>query len=44
MQLRDVFAEEIEAALAGKKPAKDALDSAVSRGNAILRQFQKNTQ
>ena len=41
VQLRDVFAEEIEAALAGKKPAKDALDSAVSRGNAMLRQFER---
>jgi sn-glycerol 3-phosphate transport system substrate-binding protein len=41
VQLRDVFAEEIEAALAGKKPAKEALDTAVSRGNAMLRQFER---
>jgi sn-glycerol 3-phosphate transport system substrate-binding protein len=41
VQLRDVFAEEIEAALAGKKPAKEALDSAVTKGNAMLRQFEK---
>ncbi len=41
VQLRDVFAEEIEAALAGKKPVKDALDTAVSRGNAMLRQFER---
>ena len=41
VQLRDIFAEEIEGALAGKQSAKDALDKAVSRGNAILRQFQK---
>src|ERR1700761_3641397 len=41
VQMRDVFAEEIEAALAGKKPAKEALDSAVSRGNAMLRQFER---
>jgi sn-glycerol 3-phosphate transport system substrate-binding protein len=41
VQLRDVFAEEIEAALAGKKSSKEALDSAVSRGNAMLRQFEK---
>src|SRR6202051_399080 len=40
-QLRDVFAEEIEAALAGKKSAKEALDTAVSRGNAMLRQFER---
>ena len=41
VQLRDIFAEEIEGALAGKQSAKEALDKAVSRGNAILRQFQK---
>jgi len=41
VQMRDVWAEEIEAALAGKKSAKDALDAAVSRGNAMLRQFER---
>jgi sn-glycerol 3-phosphate transport system substrate-binding protein len=41
VQLRDVWAEEIEAALAGKKPAKQALDDAVARGNAMLRQFER---
>jgi len=39
--LRDVWAEEIESALAGKKSAKDALDSAVTRGNQMLRQFER---
>ncbi|AWM89238.1 sn-glycerol-3-phosphate ABC transporter substrate-binding protein UgpB [Microvirga sp. 17 mud 1-3] len=41
VQLRDVWSEEIEAALAGQKSAKDALDAAVSRGNQILRQFER---
>lgn len=41
VQLRDVWSEEIELALAGKKSAKEALDTAVSRGNAMLRQFEK---
>jgi sn-glycerol 3-phosphate transport system substrate-binding protein len=41
VQMRDVWSEEIEAALAGKKPAKDALDSAVTRGNQMLRQFER---
>jgi sn-glycerol 3-phosphate transport system substrate-binding protein len=41
VQLRDLFAEEIELALNGKKSAKDALDSAVQRGNQILRQFER---
>ncbi|MFE1597688.1 sn-glycerol-3-phosphate ABC transporter substrate-binding protein UgpB [Methylobacterium sp. ID0610] len=40
-QMRDVWAEEIEAALAGKKTAKQALDEAAARGNAMLRQFEK---
>jgi sn-glycerol 3-phosphate transport system substrate-binding protein len=41
VQMRDVWSEEIEAALAGQKSAKDALDAAVSRGNQILRQFER---
>jgi sn-glycerol 3-phosphate transport system substrate-binding protein len=41
VQLRDVWAEEIEAALAGKKTAKEALDAAVQRGNTMLRQFER---
>jgi sn-glycerol 3-phosphate transport system substrate-binding protein len=41
VQMRDVWAEELEAALAGKKSAKDALDAAVTRGNAMLRQFER---
>jgi len=41
VQMRDVWSEEIEAALAGKKPAKDALDAAVTRGNQMLRQFER---
>jgi sn-glycerol 3-phosphate transport system substrate-binding protein len=42
VQMRDVWSEEIEAALAGKKSAKDALDAAVSRGNQMLRQFERS--
>ncbi|MBZ6077812.1 sn-glycerol-3-phosphate ABC transporter substrate-binding protein UgpB [Microvirga puerhi] len=41
VQMRDVWSEEIEAALAGQKSAKDALDAAVSRGNQLLRQFER---
>jgi sn-glycerol 3-phosphate transport system substrate-binding protein len=44
VQLRDVFAEEIEAALAGQKPAKAALDTAVERGNQMLRQFERTVR
>jgi sn-glycerol 3-phosphate transport system substrate-binding protein len=44
VQIRDVIAEELEAAFAGKADAKTALDDAVNRGNGILRQFQKTMQ
>ena len=41
VQMRDVWAEEIEEALAGKKAPQAALDAAVQRGNAMLRQFER---
>jgi sn-glycerol 3-phosphate transport system substrate-binding protein len=41
VQLRDVWAEEIEQALNGQKPAQAALDAAVQRGNQMLRQFER---
>ena len=44
VQMRDIWAEEMEAALAGQKTAKEALDSAVTRGNAMLRQFEKTAK
>jgi sn-glycerol 3-phosphate transport system substrate-binding protein len=40
VQGRTVIEEELEAAFAGKKDAKTALDDAVKRGNEILRQFE----
>jgi sn-glycerol 3-phosphate transport system substrate-binding protein len=39
-QARDVIDNEFEALLAGTKTAKQALDSAVERGNKILRDFE----
>jgi sn-glycerol 3-phosphate transport system substrate-binding protein len=44
VQMRDLWAEEMEAALAGKKTAKEALDAAVARGNAVLRTFEKTAK
>ena len=41
VQMRDIWSEEIEAALAGKKTAKEALDAANERGNQLLRQFER---
>jgi sn-glycerol 3-phosphate transport system substrate-binding protein len=41
VQIRDVVDEELEQVWAGKKSAKDALDSAVKRGDELLQRFQK---
>ena len=41
VQLRNVIEEEMEQMLAGKKSAKDALESAQNRGNELLKQFQQ---
>ena len=40
-QIRDIMDEELETVWAGKKSAKEALDSLVKRGNEILRQFER---
>ena len=42
VQMRDVWAEELEAAFSGKKSPKEALDSAVDKGNSMLRQFERS--
>jgi sn-glycerol 3-phosphate transport system substrate-binding protein len=39
--IRGVIDEELEQAFAGKKSAQEALDSAVQRGNRLLRQFER---
>jgi len=44
VQIRDIIAEDFEAVFAGKVDAQTALDDAVNRGNALLRQFERNTQ
>jgi sn-glycerol 3-phosphate transport system substrate-binding protein len=41
VQIRDIWAEEIESALTGNKSAQAALDAAVERGNQVLRQFER---
>jgi sn-glycerol 3-phosphate transport system substrate-binding protein len=43
-QARTVVDEEFEAMLAGSKTAQEALDSAVERGNQILRDFEAANQ
>jgi sn-glycerol 3-phosphate transport system substrate-binding protein len=44
VQIRDIIAEDLESAFAGKQDAQSALNDAVKRGNALLRQFERNTQ
>jgi sn-glycerol 3-phosphate transport system substrate-binding protein len=39
--VRDAIDDELEQAFSGKKPAQSALDSAVERGNRLLRQFER---
>ncbi|MCB9944675.1 MAG: sn-glycerol-3-phosphate ABC transporter substrate-binding protein UgpB [Geminicoccaceae bacterium] len=41
VQIRDVINEELEAVWAGSKSAQDALDTAVERGNELLRKFER---
>ncbi len=41
VQIRNVIDEELEAVWGGKKSAKEALDSAVKRGDELLRRFEK---
>jgi sn-glycerol 3-phosphate transport system substrate-binding protein len=41
VQIRDIINEEMEALWADKKTAKEAMDTAVSRGNQLLRKFEQ---
>jgi len=41
VQIRTIIDEELEQVWAGKKAAKDALDSIVKRGNELLERFEK---
>jgi len=40
-QIRGIIDEELEAVWSGDKEAKEALDSAVERGNGLLRRFER---
>jgi sn-glycerol 3-phosphate transport system substrate-binding protein len=40
VQIRDIIEEEMESAISGKKSPQDALDTAVKRGNELLRAFE----
>jgi len=40
-QIRGIIDEELEAIWAGEKTAQEAMDSAVARGNPLLRRFEQ---
>ncbi|MCB1883412.1 MAG: sn-glycerol-3-phosphate ABC transporter substrate-binding protein UgpB [Geminicoccaceae bacterium] len=44
VQVRDVIEEELERVWAGDATAQEALDAAVSRGDDLLRQFERQNQ
>ncbi|MGH6945663.1 MAG: sn-glycerol-3-phosphate ABC transporter substrate-binding protein UgpB [Geminicoccaceae bacterium] len=44
VQIRDVIEEELETVWAGQSSAKEALDRAVERGDALLRKFEEANQ
>ena len=43
-QIRGIIDEELEGVWSGDKTAQAALDSAVERGNALLRRFEQANQ
>ena len=43
-QIRTVVDEELESVWTGKKTPQAALDSAVERGNQLLRRFEQQTK
>ncbi|KPQ07805.1 MAG: sn-glycerol 3-phosphate transport system substrate-binding protein [Rhodobacteraceae bacterium HLUCCA12] len=40
VQIRDIISEEMEAVMSGSKSGEEATEDAVSRGNALLREFE----
>jgi sn-glycerol 3-phosphate transport system substrate-binding protein len=44
VQIRDVMDEEFEAMFGGKQNAKQTMDNIVKRGNALLRQFERDNK
>lgn len=43
-QIRGIIDEELEAVWSGDKSAQDAMDSAVERGNVLLRRFERSAK
>ncbi len=43
-EIRNIIYEEMEKAFQGGQTAQQAMDSAVSRGNKVLREFEKSAK
>jgi len=43
-QIRGIIDEELEAVWSGDKSAQEAMDSAVERGNVLLRRFERTSK
>ena len=43
-EIRNIIQEELEKALQGGQGAQQAMDSAVARGNKVLREFEKSVK
>jgi sn-glycerol 3-phosphate transport system substrate-binding protein len=44
LQIRDIIDEELEGVWSGKKTAKEALDTAVARGNEQIQKFARTAK
>jgi sn-glycerol 3-phosphate transport system substrate-binding protein len=44
VEIRNIIEEELEKALQGGQTAQQAMDSAVTRGNKVLRDFEKSVK
>ena len=43
-EIRNIIEEEMERALQGQQTAQQALNSAVERGNKVLREFERSVR
>ena len=44
VEIRNIIYEEMEKAFQGSQTAQQAMDSAVGRGNKVLREFEKSVK
>jgi sn-glycerol 3-phosphate transport system substrate-binding protein len=44
VEIRNIIYEEMEGAFQGKQNAQQAMDNATTRGNKVLREFEKSVK